>query len=253
LGYRIKPLVQQGLFLKFKTRDVVGHKNQMKNLPQNIEQYFFDTIFGKVTLQEFEDWVYASKELESLLDADDYLELISFNFKKNGAKYELVNLLSDKYLDLGEYEKWKLLNSLKLALKRDDQLGSILRGFYDLYCRGYEFLNDLGLGYGLNVEVPPSPNYKVDTWEELSDSEKKELIASFYPQLELDIKRTIEWIENGKLIFTGRKDEIGHYEYKDLRTDIEKESTVWTEVENNEKTGFTAFKSNLKFLNKKKK
>ena len=234
--------------------NVVGHSEEiMTHLPENIEQYFFDTINGKVTLTEFEQWVYTNKELESLLGEDDYLELISVNFKKNGAKYELVNLLSDKYVDLGEYEKWKLLDSLKTALKRNEHLGPILREFYDLYCRGYGFLNDLGLGYGLTIEVPPSPKYKVDTWEELTDSEKEELLNSFYPQLESDIKRTIDWIENGKIIFTGKKDEIGHYEYEDLRTEQERESTVWTEVESDEKTGFKAFESNLKVLNEEKK
>lgn len=225
----------------------------MTHLPENIKQYLFDTIYGKVTLTDFEQWVYTNKELESLLDEDDYLELISFNFKKNGAKYELVNLLSDKYVDLGEYEKWKLLNSLKTALKRDERLGPILREFYDLYCHGYVFLNDLGLGYGLTIEVPPSPKYKVDTWEELTDSEKEELLDSFYPQLESDIKRTIDWIENGKLIFTGKKDEIGHYEYEDLRTEKERESTVWTEVERDDKSGFKAFESNLEILKEEKK
>jgi len=68
----------------------------MSALPPNIEHYFFDTIYGKVTLEEFEQWVYTNKELESLLDENDYLELISFNFKNSGAKYELVNLLSER-------------------------------------------------------------------------------------------------------------------------------------------------------------
>jgi len=130
-------------------------------------------------------------------------------------------------------------------LKRDERLGPILREFYDLYCHGYAFLNDLGLGYGLMIEVPPSPKYKAETWEELSDSEKQELLDSFYPQLESDIKRAIEWIENGKLILKGRKDEIGHYEYEDLRTEEERDSTVWTEVKRDDKTGFKAFESNL--------
>jgi hypothetical protein len=220
---------------------------KMRDLPENIKHYFFDTLNGKVTLEEFEQWVYSNKELEAILDENDHLELISFNFKKNGAKYELVKLLSGKYIDLGEYEKWKLLNNLKTALKRDEQLGLILREFYDLYCRGYAFLNDLGLGYGLTIEVPPSPKYKVDTWEELSDSEKQELLDSFYPQLEFDIKRAIEWIENERLKFTG------HYEYEDLRTEKERVSTVWTEVDSDEKTGFKAFESNLEILKEKKR
>ena len=225
----------------------------MTEIPKHIELKFYDTIIGKISIEEFENWIYNDKEIESILSDDGYLELISFNYKKNGAKYELVNLLSEKYVDLGKYEKWKILNKLRVALKRDENLPDILREFYDLYCRGYVFLNDLGLGYGLTVEVPPSGNYKAESWEEMNEIEKEELIDSFYPQLELDIKRAIDWIEKGKIVLTGKMDEIGHYDYEDLRTEDERKSTVWTEVERDDKTGFKAFESNLKILKEQEK
>lgn len=220
----------------------------MTEIPKHIELNFYDTIIGKISIQEFEAWIYSDKEIESILSEDDYLELISFNYKKSGAKYELINLLSKKYIDLGEYEKWKMVNKLKIALKRDERLPDILRDFYNLYCRGYVFLYDLGLGYGLTVEVPLSGNYSAETWEEMNEHEKKQLINSFYPQLEFDIKRAIDWIENKKIIFTGKTDDIGHYEYEDLRTEEARKSTVWTEVERDDKTGFKACESNLKIL-----
>jgi len=225
----------------------------MTEIPKHIEQKFLDTIIGKIPIEEFESWIYNDKEIKSAICEDDYFELISFNYKKNGAKYELVNLLSQKFVELGEYEKWKMLDKLKTALRRDEKLPEILRELYDLYCRGYVFLNDLGLGYGLAVEVPPSSNYKADTWEEMSEIEKKELIDSFYPQLDFDIKRAIDWIEKGKIVLTGKTDEIGHYEYDDLRTENEKESTVRTEVERDDKTGYKAFENNLKTLKEEEK
>ncbi|KAA9340259.1 hypothetical protein [Adhaeribacter soli] len=224
----------------------------MKKLPRHIEEKFYDTIFGTVALEEFESWVYSDKEIETILSEDEYLELISFNYKKNGAKYELVNLLTDRYIDLAEYEKWRMLNLLYAAKNKDEKLPDILRQFYDLYCKGYAFLNDLGLGYGLTVEVPPS-NYKAETWEEISETEKLELIGSFYPQLQSDIERAITWIENGKIILSGKTDEIGHYEYEDLRTEEERKSTVWTEVESDNKSGWSVKESNLKILNEEKR
>ncbi|GHA66965.1 hypothetical protein [Pontibacter akesuensis] len=219
----------------------------MRKLPRHIEQRFYDTIFGSVALSEFESWVYTDKEIESILSDDEYLELLSFNYKKSGAKYELVNLLTDNYIDLGEYEKWKMLNLLYAAKDKDKRLPNILRQLYDLYCKGYDFLNDLGLGYGLTVEVPPS-KYKAETWEEMTEIEKKELIESFYPQLQSDIERAITWIEDGKIILSGNTDEMGHHEYEDLRTEEEKKSTVWTEVERDDKTGWSVEDSNLKIL-----
>lgn len=225
----------------------------MIKLPRHIEHKFYDTINGKIKLEDFESWVYSDKELETILPEDEYLELISFNYRKNGAKYELVKLLSEKFINLGDYEKWKMLNLLRSAQEKDERLPAILRQFYDLYCRGYTFLYDLGLGYGLTVEVPPSNNYKAETWEEMSETEKKEMINSFYPLLQADIERAIDWIEKGKITFTGKTDEIGDYEYEDLRNEEERKSTVWTEVERNDTTGWSVSESNLKILKEKKR
>lgn len=195
------------------------------DIPKHIELKFYNTIIGNIPIEEFESWIYHDNEVESLFPEEDYMELISFNYKENGAKNELIRLLTSKYIDLGEYEKWKLLNKLKNALEGDEYLSKILIEFYGLYCSGYELLNDLGLGYGLTIKVPPA-KYKVWTWEEMNEIEKKELINSFYPQIESDIKRVIDWIEKGKIILTGKTDEIGHYEYQDLRTENDKISTV---------------------------
>ena len=48
--------------------------------------------------------MYESKDIERVLHSDDYLDLISLNYKRSGAKYELFNLLK-KHIDLGEFEK----------------------------------------------------------------------------------------------------------------------------------------------------
>jgi hypothetical protein len=217
----------------------------MTTIPDNIRLKFYETIFGDVSLEEFESWVYTDNQLESALSPDDYLELISFNYKKNGAKHELVELLSKRFINLGEYEKWKMLNLLHGALQKDERLPEILRQFYDLYYKGYTFFNDLGLGYGLTVEVPPS-KYPSDNWTDLTDQNKAELLQSFYPQLESDIQRAIDWVEQGKIIFKGTTNEMGNQEYDDLRTDEEAKSTVWTVVESNPDTGWKVRESNLK-------
>lgn len=104
----------------------------------------------------------------------------------------------------------------------------------------------------MTLEVPPS-NYKAETWEVMSETEKSELIESFYPQLQSDIERAITWIENGKIILSGKTDEIGHYEYEDLRTEEERKSTVWTEVESDDKSGWSVKASNLKILKEEKR
>lgn len=190
---------------------------KMIEMPKYMELKFYNIMFGNITMEEFESWVYKDVDLPVILSDENYLELISLNYNRNGAKYDLFNFLSSKVIDLGKYERWKLLNLLRQALKRDDNLASILREFYDLYCSGYNFLDVLGLEYGLSVECPPYNDYEVDTWEEMKEKDKKILLDSFYPRLEQEIRKVIKWIEDGKIIFTGQVDDIGNYSYKDLR------------------------------------
>ena len=58
--------------------------------------------------------------------------------------------------------------------------------FYNLYCRAYSFLDNLGLGYGLAVEAPYPQG---DHWDNLTASQQQKLLASFYPKLNAEIKK----------------------------------------------------------------
>ncbi|TDH26902.1 hypothetical protein EXU57_08840 [Segetibacter sp. 3557_3] len=189
-------------------------------LPADIKETFFETLYGDKSVLDFEQWLYADKRLESALLAEDYLDLISYGYKGDRVKYGLYKLL-EKHIDKGEYEKWKLLKLLRKALKRDNDLPEILRRFYDLYCKGYGFLDNLGLGYGLAVEVPP----QADSWEELTAEQQQKLLNSFYPEIEYEIKKAISWLESDKVVLTGFQDEYYHYEYIDNRTEDEKQPT----------------------------
>lgn len=213
-------------------------------LPQDIKERFYKTIKGDISLDDFEQWLYSDKELEKHLNSNDYLDLISLSFKKSGAKYELWNLLKE-HIDLGEFEKYKILGLLNEAKQKTERLPYILMEFYDLYCRGYNFFQDLGLGIGLAVEVPRVNNMKGDTWDELTTEQQKELLESFSPELEECIEKVIYWLETKKIILTGEQDEIGHYEYKDLRTEEDKKSKLWVTVSEDKKTGFSASKNTL--------
>ena len=170
--------------------------------------------------------MYADKELEKFLKSNDYLDLISLSFRKIGAKYEICNLLK-KHIDLGEFEKYKILGLLNEAKQKTERLPFILMEFYNLYCKGYNFFQDLGLGIGLSVEMPRVDNTTADTWDELTRDQQKELLDSFSPELEECIAKVIYWLETKKIILTGEQDEIGHYEYEDLRTEEEKISKLW--------------------------
>lgn len=192
-------------------------------LPTDIKQIFFDTLSGDKTVLEFEQWLYADKRLEAILNPEDYLDLISYGYKSDTAKYGLFRLL-EKHSDKGELETKRIYRLLEKALNRDKKLPEILMTFYDLYCKGYDFFDNLGLGYGLRVEVPAINNYE-ETWEDLNESEQTTLINSFYPSLEVEIKKVVSWLDSRNIILTGIRDANSHFEYIDNRTESEKQPT----------------------------
>lgn len=218
----------------------------MTILPQHIKEIFFKTIQGDIPLHDFELWLYASKELEALLNAEDYLALISIGYKQGGAKYQLYKLLM-RYIDPGEFETYKMLKLLYEAKQKSDRLPNILVDFYNLYCKGYQFLQDLGLGFGLAIEVPSVRNQTADTWDELTIEQQEELLSSFSPELEECIEQAIYWLETKKIILTGEQDEIGHYKYEDLRAAAEEErkSKLRITVSECKETGLSTSKNTL--------
>ncbi len=213
-------------------------------LPKDIKELFYKTIQGNISLDEFEKWLYEDKNLEKLLRPEDYLDLISLNFKKGGAKYELWSFLK-KHIDLGEFETYKMLRLLKEAQQKTERLPYILIEFYNLYCKGYGFFQDLGLGIGLAVEVPRVSNSKAENWDELTEQEQKELLDSFSPELEDGIERVIYWLETKKIILIGEQNEIGDFDYKDLRSQEEKKSKLWVTVSEDQKAGYSESKNIL--------
>ena len=195
----------------------------MTQLPDEIRLYFFKAIKGDIILDDFEKRIYNDNGIEAILGPDDYLDLISINYKSNGAKYELYNLLI-KHIDLGEYETYKLLELLEETKKKNEKLPYYLMNFYDLYCRGYGFLQGLGIGYGLSIEEPIINDENAHLWSESMRKKQDDLLASFSPGLEIEIQRIENWLRSEKIALTGEQDELGHYGWIDNRSEYEKQS-----------------------------
>ncbi len=194
-----------------------------------IEYTYLGLLENSISIEEFESWIYQSEELHAILSNEDYLYIVSLNYSSNYIYYEIEKIL-DNYIDYGKFETIKITALLKRAIQKDEKIGEILRSFYSMYCDGYYFLDDLGLGYGLSCEVPSCAN----SWEELSDQQKINIINSFYPQLEHDLQRALNWIESKKVILTGTKDDLNRWQYIDKRTGDEKKSTVWIDEKNSQ-------------------
>lgn len=194
-------------------------------LSENTEQKFYEILKHKISIQKFERWVYES-EIESELPHDIYVELISLNYKSKFIFNELERLIG-RLVDKGKFEIKKLKATLKSIINRDENCAASIEMTYDLYCSGYTFLRRLGLTYGLLVSCPPAGNY-LKTWDEITTKEQNELLEKLYPDIIADARNALKWLENDKIIIKDTVNELGNYEFEDLRT---KEEVLQGEVE----------------------
>lgn len=189
------------------------------NLPRSIKTTFFEFLDGQITVIDFEQWVYKTLSLEEALNSDDYLELISIDFTQSNEKYYLdccyqINKIIEKYIDSGEYETWKLEILLNDFLNRKGNLIEILGQFYDLYCHGYDFLDNLGLHYGLKF-----CDYYLET---LSKAEITNKLNNLLPEIDKEIENVLSWLERGKIKIINDPDSFYSLNYIDNRSELEK-------------------------------
>jgi hypothetical protein len=187
------------------------------------ELIIYKLIAREVKIDEFEQWVYSEKELESFLGFDEYLDLISLAYKQPSSLYEAEKILKP-HIDIGKYYEWYLRRILQKVIDRPVDAHKYIMQCYDMYCDGYGFLDNLGLGYGLAITVPPS-EYCADSWDKLDSPEQKKLIEGFYPSVREEAEKVISWLDTRKIVITGHDGDFQGIQYSDSRTTEEKEPT----------------------------
>ncbi|AFY73225.1 hypothetical protein Syn7502_01116 [Synechococcus sp. PCC 7502] len=183
----------------------------MQQLPILIKDKFFKYLNGSEPITEFEPWIYQTKVLEDILSKDDYLYLISLDFSNKWVKYKIDNILR-RYIDLGEYETWKLKHLLFAFINEDGNPQQLLDDIYDLYYDGYYFLESLGLGYELCLE----------SWADLSRSQE---LDSFLQRARGEAQEVLSWLETNKIVIKTAHDDRNHFSVIDTRTEKEKKPT----------------------------
>lgn len=184
----------------------------------DFESTVFKLTNNDIKLNDLENWIYNYQDIEKYISYDDYIDLISLDYKSKYAYLEVFNII-DKYIDYGRFEELKLLELLNKCLDNDTHytiLAAIFQEFYYLYCRGYSFLGDLGISYGLACVVPLS-KYSSNEWDELKEYEKEETINSFYPNVIKHLNRISKLLISKEIILTGIKDQRDNFTFIDNR------------------------------------
>lgn len=182
--------------------------------PAHISEPFYNIFKEEITLSEFVEWLYENySEIEQFMKPNDYLELMWFKFERSYAMYDLM-LLTKKYINPGEIATRELLSFLNKAKENSPELPLALEMIYYDYEKGYYFLQEIALGYGLNVVVP---HPIAQTWHDLTEREREEMVNSFFPELPKEVACVISLLEDKKIVLTGEKDDDGRYIYHDFR------------------------------------
>ncbi len=192
------------------------------------EEKTYKLISREVEISDFEKWIYSEKKLEKLLTYDDYLELISLSYTTPSTLYEAEKILK-KYIKIEKYHEWYLRKILQKIIERPSNVYKYISQTYDMYCDGYYFLENLGIGYGLSIEVPSS-SYSVQTWEELEPIEQKVLVSSYYPSVQKEAEKVIYWLDSKKIVLTGHSGEYQGIVYTDNRSPEEKKVTCCMKI-----------------------
>ncbi|MEI1279635.1 hypothetical protein V6Z05_15000 [Leptospira venezuelensis] len=215
-----------------------------ENFLSELNEQIYDLLYVSIAIHEFEDWVFKSEGLERLLSQDDYLDLMSLDYRKKSVKYEIQSILT-RYIDQGSFEKLKITKLLEEAIKGSERLPMILIMFYDYYCAGYNFLEDLGLGYGALCDDSYFPELKYLK----NDGKSREKV---FPGIDRVLTRTLNWILFEKIVFTGFDEDKGKWTYIDCRSDIERKSAIGIKVSTDSDSGNSIIESVLEWKEEKK-
>ncbi|WP_246834168.1 hypothetical protein [Leptospira bourretii] len=132
-----------------------------------------------------------------------------------------------------EYETWRINRIFNNITKKGDNYSDSIELLYDLYCKGYYFLEKLGLKYGLVLCYPKEYNYNKNI-AELSKKEQNNLSDKLYPEIITEVEFVKNLITNNKIILTGKLNKNNYYMYIDNMNEEERERVQFYENEKKE-------------------
>ncbi len=159
-----------------------------------LKDFYFRFLNNETSLEDFEQWIYATPEIENDLGETAYLELASFNFRQQRAKYEFIKLMYQHIIP-PEFYTWQFRQILQNLL--DDSLDSVdlFKTLYNLYDDdGYYFLHDIGILYVLYT-----PYLELDRHDATEYQNLRKTLEQYLPVVKKEIEILLAALDSGKL------------------------------------------------------
>lgn len=172
----------------------------LHNISTEIKITFLKFLARQITITNFEKWVDQTVDLEQALKSDDHIELLSLDLNQEKNKYYSdcrykITKIIEKYINIAEYNAWKLEKLLHDFLDRKGNLTEMLKQLYYLYCHDYGFLKNLGLYY---LCLYYSHDFSNHSLERSSAEEIEENLSDILPEVDGEIQKVLSWLKQGK-------------------------------------------------------
>ena len=162
-----------------------------------IENSFFQFLAGELPLQEFEQWLYSTPEIESYLGKPAYLEVISFNFRQPAVNYELSKIIY-KHIVKTKFDTWQIKRLLKSLLDGTQDAVEVFEKLYDMYGKGYWFLDDIGIQYVLGIDEIPRLAAQ-NLWDENEFFRRRKMLENYLKPMKDEVEVLILALETGEI------------------------------------------------------
>lgn len=164
---------------------------------------FYQFLNDDVSLESFENWIYANKKLENIIPEDYYNDLLAFNFKSREVKNYIKSLIK-KHFDWNEYEKWRTIELLKKIKSGNIEIVLATRKLRQLYLEQEEEIKrpflSIGLAIGYESELDNCPiETEYDQWNSQALEKQLKPVKWYKNQILDDVDKGLSELLNPEL------------------------------------------------------
>ncbi len=165
----------------------------------NIEIAFYKFLSHDTSIEDFEQWVYATPEIEKMFGTNLYEELIEMKYQKSGVKNDLWKLV-EKEIDPIKFDTWVIMQQLKMLADQPTSLQLVSKNL-DQYSYRYTFI--FGICDAWNIIKQIQTNIFYDKY---SKQEKEDLINESFSEASLAATMCLAGFETGELKIIGEEE-----------------------------------------------
>jgi hypothetical protein len=168
-----------------------------KSSEKELKDQFYAYYVGEISLRDFETWLYEHPKIETDIGEAFYFDLIDIDYRDKHAADKLEKVVYSRF-PRAEFETRRIRELLEKTASGED-LPDMVQRLYDEYCRGYWFLEELGLAWVHHFLMA----------EHLSDKKIREKIARDAENIARDARRVLARMDRKEVVITGL------YEYEE--------------------------------------